>query len=155
MWFDQVPLFRHHDPALRANKSMPNLFQPGVVARHITPKMGTILTGVKLQELSNAAKDELALLIVERKIVALREQSEFLHAGPQPQEDFMSYFGKLSYQPVSGCVKGHPAFHIIHRDRDEEEIKKFFQKKTTSSLWHHDVSYGAYNRVSYYSPILR
>ena len=103
--------------------------------------MGTILSGVKMEELSDAGKDELALLITERKIVVLREQSDFLHAGPQFQQDFMSYFGPLSIQPVSGSVKGHPPFHVIHRDHNEEEIANFFQKKLTSTLWHHDVSY--------------
>jgi len=47
--------------------------------------MGTILTGVKLETLSREAKDELALLICERKVVMLREQLEFLNSGPQFQ----------------------------------------------------------------------
>ncbi|KAF7874919.1 hypothetical protein EAF04_002093 [Stromatinia cepivora] len=141
VWFDEFQHFEYHDPALRANKSKPNLFNGGVKAKHITPKMGTILTGVKLEELSDEGKDELALLITERKIVVLREQSDFLHSGPQFQQDFMSYFGPLSIQPVSGSVKGHPPFHVIHRDHNEEEIANFFQKKLTSTLWHHDVSY--------------
>lgn len=141
IWFDEVPKFDFHDPASRADRTKPHLLRPGVTVRQITPKMGTILTGVKMQDLSHAAKDELALLIVERKIVVLRDQSEFLHAGPQFQEDFMSYYGKLSYQPVSGTVKGFPAFHIIHRDSNEDEIAKFFEHKLTSTLWHQDVSY--------------
>lgn len=103
--------------------------------------MGSILTGVKLKDLSAEAKDELALLIVERKILVLKDQSDFLRAGPRSQQDFMSYFGKLSNQPVSGSVKGYPAFHIIHRDGNEDEIAKFFEYKMTSTLWHHDVSY--------------
>lgn len=140
IWHDDFPMFEFHDPALRASKEKPNLLS-GVTLRHITPRMGTILTGVKLQELSDAGRDELALLISERKVVVLRNQSAFLHAGPQYQEDFMSYFGKLSYQPVTGCVQGHPAFHIIHRDDNEDEIVKFFEHKLTTTLWHQDVSY--------------
>ena len=141
VWHDDFPTFEYHDPALRADKGKSNLLQAGVTVRHITPRMGTILTGVKLQKLSDAARDQLALLISERKVVVLRDQSEFLHAGPQYQEDFMSYFGKLSYQPVTGCVKGHPAFHIIHRDENEDEIAQFFQHKLTTTIWHQDVSY--------------
>ncbi|KAL3423786.1 Alpha-ketoglutarate-dependent sulfonate dioxygenase 4 [Phlyctema vagabunda] len=142
LWFDSdFPVFEYHDPALRADKAKPNLFQPGVTIKHITPRMGSVLTGIKLETLSPAAKDELALLISERKIVAIREQSSFLHSGPSFQENFMEYFGKLSTQPVSGAIKGHPNFHIIHRDNNEEEIAKFFKHKSTSTLWHHDVSY--------------
>ncbi|TAQ89599.1 hypothetical protein B7494_g2095 [Chlorociboria aeruginascens] len=141
LFFQEFPTFKFHDPALRANKEKPHLFKPGVTARDVTPKMGTILTGVKLQDLSSEGKDELALLIVERKVVVLREQSEFLHSGPKFQQEFMSYFGKLSVQPVSGAVKGYPEFHIIHRDDNEDEIAKFLEHKSTSTLWHHDVSY--------------
>ena len=141
IWFDKLPEFEYHDPALRADKKKPNLLTSGVTFRHITPKMGTVLFGVKLKELSDAGKDELALLISERKVVAFREQKEFLQAGPQFQQDFMTYFGKPNYQPVTGSVKGFPGFHIIHRDGNQAEIKKFFQHKMTSALWHQDVSY--------------
>ena len=141
VWYDPLPEFEYHDPALRADKSKPHLLRHGISIRHMTPKMGSILTGVKLEELSNAAKDELALLMVERKIVVLRDQREFLKAGPKFQQDFMAYYGKPNYQPVTGCVKGFPGFHIIHRDNNEAEIEKFFQHKMTSTLWHQDVSY--------------
>ncbi|RDW88987.1 hypothetical protein BP6252_01019 [Coleophoma cylindrospora] len=141
-WFDSdFPPFDFRDPALRANKAMPNLFVAGVAIKHITPRMGSVLTGVKLETLSTAAKDELALLISQRKIVAIREQSSFLHSGPSFQESFMEHFGKLSIQPVSGAVKGHQKFHVIHRDDNEDEIEQFFEHRTTSCLWHHDVSY--------------
>ncbi|KUJ22083.1 putative alpha-ketoglutarate-dependent sulfonate dioxygenase [Mollisia scopiformis] len=141
IWHDDFPEFEYHDPALRANKKMPNLFSPGVTAAPVTPRMGTILSGVKMETLSPEAKDELALLICQRKFVVLREQSDFLHKGPQYQVDFMSYFGKLSQQPVTGAIKGFPQFHVIHRDGNEEEIENFFKHKMTTTIWHHDVSY--------------
>jgi sulfonate dioxygenase len=141
LWFEELPEFEYHDPALRADKSKPHLFTPGVTAKPVTPKMGTILTGVKLEALSSEAKDELALLISERKFVVCREQAKFLHSGPQFQSDFMSHFGKLSHQPVSGAVKGYPEFHVIHRDGCQDEISQFFKHKMTATLWHHDVSY--------------
>lgn len=141
IFFEDFPIFKYQDPALRADKSKPHLFTAGVTAKHVTPRMGTILTGVKLETLSNEAKDELALLISERKFVVCREQTDFLYSGPQFQSDFMSYFGKLSHQPVSGAVKGHPEFHVIHRDGNMDEIEQFFKHKMTATLWHHDVSY--------------
>ncbi|MCJ1378047.1 hypothetical protein MMC17_001143 [Xylographa soralifera] len=141
IWFDKLPEFEYQDPALRADKQKPNLLTPGVTFRHITPKMGTVIFGIKLKELSNAGKDELALLISERKIVAFREQKDFLQAGPQFQQEFMAHFGKLNYQPVTGSITGYSGFHIIHRDGNQAEIKKFFQHKMTSTLWHQDVSY--------------
>ncbi|KAK2629348.1 hypothetical protein QTJ16_000168 [Diplocarpon rosae] len=140
-WHEDVPIFDYEDPALRADPEMPHLFAAGVSAQAVTPRMGTILTGLKLETLSPAAKDELALLICERKFVVMREQLGFLNSGPQFQVDFMSHFGKLSRQPVTGTIPGHPEFHIIHRDGNEKDIARFFQHKMTTTLWHHDVSY--------------
>ena len=141
VWFDEMPDFHHEDPALRA-KGTANLLK-GVDAKMITPKMGTILSGIKLEELDATAKNELALLISQRKIVVLRDQKSFLDAGPGFQQEFMAYFGKPNYQPVTGSVKGYPGFHIIHRDRNENEMANFFKHKMTSTLWHQDVSYEA------------
>ena len=53
----------------------------------------------------------------------------------------MRYFGKPNYQPVSGAVRGHPGFHIIHRDGNKAEISRFLEQRTTTTLWHQDVSY--------------
>jgi sulfonate dioxygenase len=141
IWHDDFPIFPYSDPALRADKKKPHLFTAGVTALAVTPRMGTVLSGAKLETLSPEAKDELALLICERKFVIVREQSDFLRAGPQFQVDFMEYFGKLSKQPVTGAIKGFPQFHVIHRDNNEKEISDFFTYKMTTTIWHHDVSY--------------
>ncbi|KAJ7162832.1 TauD-domain-containing protein [Mycena filopes] len=140
VWFDPVPPFEFVDPALRADKEKMRLLTSSVVAEDITPKMGTILRNVQLSQLSDEAKDDLALLISERKIVAFPDQ-DFIDAGPDAQQEFMKYFGKPNYQPVSGSIPGHPAFHIIHRDGNKPELDAFFAQKTTSCLWHQDVSY--------------
>jgi alpha-ketoglutarate-dependent taurine dioxygenase len=36
---------------------------------------------------------------------------------------------------------GLPGFHVIHRDGKKPELNAFFSQKTTSCLWHQDVSY--------------
>ncbi|KAJ6493499.1 TauD-domain-containing protein [Mycena vulgaris] len=140
VWFDKLPHFEFSDPALRADKQKPNLLTSAAVMEDITPKMGTVLRNVQLTQLSDRAKDELALLISERKIVAFPDQ-DFIEAGPEYQQKFMDYFGKRNYQPVSGSIPGHPGFHIIHRDGNKPELDAFFAQKTTSCLWHQDVSY--------------
>ncbi|KAJ6624414.1 hypothetical protein B0H10DRAFT_2186705 [Mycena sp. CBHHK59/15] len=142
IWFDPLPPFEFVDPALRADKQKPHLVSPSVITENITPKMGIILRHVQLTELSDKAKDELALLISERKIVVFPDQ-DFVDAGPAAQQEFMDYFGKRNYQPVSGSIPGYPGFHIIHRDGNKPELDAFFTQKTTSCLWHQDVSYEA------------
>ena len=133
--------FKYYDPALRADKDMPHLLKAGMTMTDITPKMSTIIRGLKLDELDDVAKDELALLISLRKLIVFRDQLDFLGKGPGIQQDFMAYFGKPNIQPVIGSVKGHPGFHIIHRDDNQAEIEAFFRKKPTFCLWHQDVSY--------------
>lgn len=141
MWFDPLPPFEYDDPALRVtDKSKPNLLTDDVKLSHIQPRMGTVVEGVQLSQLSDAAKDELALLVAERKVVAFPEQ-DLIDAGPERQEKFMRHFGKPNYQPVSGTVRNHPGFHIIHRDGNREEITRFLEQRTTTTLWHQDVSY--------------
>jgi sulfonate dioxygenase len=105
VWYDPLPPFDFVDPALRADKQKPNLLSPSVLAEEITPKMGTILRNVQLTELSDQAKDELALLVSERKIVVFPDQ-DLIEAGPAVQQAFMNYFGKPNYQPVSGSIPG-------------------------------------------------
>jgi len=141
IWFDPLPHFLFEDPALRVkDKSKHNLLNSSVTIQNIQPQLGSIVSGLQLTSLSAQQKDELALLISERKVVAFPDQ-DLIDAGPAAQQNFMKYFGKPNYQPVSGTVKGFPGFHIIHRDGNKDEIERFFERRATSTLWHQDVSY--------------
>lgn len=141
IWFEPLPPFEYHDPALRVtDKSLPNFLTAKVQVSDIQPMLGSIVRGVQLTDLSDAAKDELAYLISKRKVLVFPDQ-DLIDAGPARQQEFMNYFGKPNYQPVSGTVKGYPGFHIIHRDGNRDEITRFLELKTTTALWHQDVSY--------------
>ena len=140
VWFDPLPYHEYVDPALRASASKPNLLSGNVKVNHIQPSIGSIVEGLQLNQLNNAQKDELALLISERKVLAFPDQ-DLIDDGPAAQESFMRYFGKPNYQPVSGTVRNHPAFHVIHRDGNRDEIARFLEARTTTTLWHQDVSY--------------
>jgi sulfonate dioxygenase len=140
VWFDPLPPFQFEDPALRVkDPTLPTLLK-GATITQIQPALGTIVEGVQLNKLSDAAKDELAYLISQRKVVAFPNQ-DLIDDGPEKQQEFMKYFGKPNYQPISGSVKGFPGFHIIHRDGNKEEISNFLSQKTSTTLWHQDVSY--------------
>jgi sulfonate dioxygenase len=122
------------------DKSLPNLLKAGVKVSHIQPALGSVMEGVQLRGLSDAAKDELAYLVSQRKVIAFPDQ-DLIDTDPAQQQEFMNYFGKRNYQPVSGTVKGYPGFHIIHRDGNKEIARFLQQKTTTTTLWHQDVSY--------------
>lgn len=97
VFFPPCPEFDFVDPALRADITKPNLLQPGVKVTPLSPKMGTELHGIQLTQMSDDAKDELALLVSERKCVVLRDQN-FAEWGPAKQQEFAS---KL---PIQKCV---------------------------------------------------
>lgn len=121
--------------------SLPNHLGTDAHATPIQPRLGTIVEGVQLNELDAAGRDQLAAyLISQRKVVVFPDQA-IVDDGPAAQQEFMKWFGKPNYQPVSGCVKGYPGFHIIHRNGNKEEIRNFPGAKTTTTLWHQDVSY--------------
>lgn len=59
----------YNDAALRADTSFKNLWEFVSEIEHLTPKFGTVLYGIDLNKLNDAAKDELALLIAQRGAV--------------------------------------------------------------------------------------
>lgn len=143
VWFDRQPPFEFHDPALRVkDKSLPNFLSPTTKISDIQPQIGSVIEGVQLNTLSDSAKDELAYFISQRKVAVFPDQ-DLMDDGPSSQHEFMEYFGKLNYQPVSGSISGYPGFHIIHRDGNKDEIANFLDQKMTTTLWHQDVSYEA------------
>jgi sulfonate dioxygenase len=140
VFFPPLPEFSFTDPALRADPEKRSLLVPGVTATPISPKMGTELRGIQLSSLSSQQRDELALLVSERKVVVVRDQ-DFADIGPARQQEFSNHFGKPNYQPVTGSVPGFPGFHIVYRDGNRREIERYFEQRSSASLWHHDVSY--------------
>src|ERR1700738_3311771 len=64
VWYDPLPLFHFEDPALRVrDKSKSHLLTEGVTVQHIQPRIGSVVAGLQLNKLSDAQKDELALLV--------------------------------------------------------------------------------------------
>lgn len=54
---------------MNADSTKPNLLKNGVKIRNITPAVGSEVTGLDLRQLTDAQKDELALLVAERGVV--------------------------------------------------------------------------------------
>ncbi len=92
--FPPTEPFDFHDRGLDADKEKPNLFKSGASIEKLTPRIGTEIKGLQLSQLTDAQKNELALLIAERGVVVFRDQ-DFKDIGPQKQKEFGSYFGRL------------------------------------------------------------
>lgn len=138
--YPPLEFHKFEDPGLRADPSFPNLLNGKVTLKPITPKLGTEIKGLQLTQLSDAAKDELALLIAQRGVVILEDQ-DFVDKGPGYAEEYGRHFGKLHIHQTSGAPEGHSHLHVTFRRPDRTEFNRVFRDKTTSIGFHTDVSY--------------
>ncbi|KAF7554281.1 hypothetical protein G7Z17_g3006 [Cylindrodendrum hubeiense] len=133
--------FEHYDHGKDADPAYPDLL-PKETANvvHLTPTIGTEVKGVQLSKLSKEGKDQLALLVAKRKVVAFRDQ-DFADLSIKEALDFGGYFGRHHIHPTSGSPEGYPEVHLVHRGAGDHSIDKYFQNRGTSVVWHSDVSY--------------
>lgn len=132
--------FTHKDPGHEADPSLPSLLRPGVNLNPITSSIGAEVTGIQLSQLTDAAKNELALLVAKHKVVAFRDQ-DFADLPIESALEFGRYFGRLHIHPASGAPKGHPEVHLVHRGAEDTSFANFLQERTNSIAWHSDVTY--------------
>jgi hypothetical protein len=82
----------HHDAGLRADPKKPHLFGAAESITDLTKHIGTEVVGLRLDELTDAQKDELALLVAERGVVFFRGQEGL---SPKVQRDLGEWFGEI------------------------------------------------------------
>jgi sulfonate dioxygenase len=93
--FPPIKPFDFADRGLLADKAKKNLLHdPKAKVTELTPRVGTEIRGLQLSKLTDAQKNELALLIAERGVVIFRDQ-DFKDIGPQKQKELGAYFGPL------------------------------------------------------------
>ncbi|CAE6500687.1 unnamed protein product [Rhizoctonia solani] len=118
-----------------ADPAKPNLLKDGVKIRNLVPAVGTEVTGLDLSQLTEAQKDELALLVAERGAVC-KNQSASIH-------ELLSlgrYYGPLHKHPTTGVPKepGLEEVHVVYADKTRRPDVSAY---TRFELWHSDVSY--------------
>jgi len=106
----------------------------------LTSNIGAEVFGVQLSKLTKEGKDELALFVAQKKVVAFREQ-DLADLPIQEALDFGSYFGRHHIHPTSGAPEGYPQIHLVHRGAEDTTAKDFFEERTNSVTWHSDVTY--------------
>ncbi|KAJ9609864.1 hypothetical protein H2200_006193 [Cladophialophora chaetospira] len=132
--------FEHYEHGKDADPSLKNLLKEGSKLEDITASIGAEVTGVQLSQLDNKGKDELALLVAQKKVVAFRDQD--LASLPIEQAlEFGRYFGRLHIHPTSGAPEGYPEVHLVHRAADDKSFADFLTSRTNSVAWHSDVTY--------------
>lgn len=95
---------------------------------------------MQLSKLSAAGKDQLALLVAQRKVVVFRDQ-DLADLPIQEALDFGGYFGRHHIHPTSGSPEGFPEIHLVHRTLDNGEFDAIIANRNSSVGWHSDVTY--------------
>ncbi|KAF3403646.1 Alpha-ketoglutarate-dependent sulfonate dioxygenase [Penicillium rolfsii] len=132
--------FTHIDHGKDADPSFKDLLPEGSRIQKLTPTIGSEVTGVQLSKLTAAGKDQLALLVAQRKVVAFRDQ-DFADLPIQDALDFGGYFGRHHIHPTSGAPEGYPEIHLVHRNNNAWEYDDYLAAKNSSVSWHSDVTY--------------
>ncbi|KAH8917930.1 TauD-domain-containing protein [Atractiella rhizophila] len=136
--------FEFVDPGTRVsdpnNNPLSNLLGPNVKVTDLTPTIGSVIEGIQLSQLNDAQKDELAVLVARRKVVAFKEQDWADEKDLDKIKDYGRYYGRLHIHPTSGHPKGHPEFHLVYRD-GKASFNFEQSNRVTSVTWHSDVTY--------------
>lgn len=131
--------FEHYEHGKDADPSFPNLLKDAKVVE-LTANTGAEIHGVQLSKLTDAGKDELALFVAQKKVVAFRDQ-DFADLDIKEALKIGGYFGRHHIHPTSGGPEGHPEVHLVHRGADDTTSRDFFEERTNSVTWHSDVTY--------------
>ncbi|KIW91894.1 uncharacterized protein Z519_07864 [Cladophialophora bantiana CBS 173.52] len=134
--------FEHYEHGKDADPSFKNLLKAGSQIENITASIGAEVTGVQLSQLDDKGKDELALLVAQKKVVAFRDQ-DFASLPIQKALDFGRYFGRLHIHPTrqAELTQGFPEVHLVHRGAEDKSFLDFLSSRTNSIAWHSDVTY--------------
>ncbi|KIL58763.1 hypothetical protein M378DRAFT_188160 [Amanita muscaria Koide BX008] len=120
---------------LFADPDKKNLFSAAAKVKNLTPAIGTEIEGIDLRQLTNAQKDELALLVAERGVVFFRDQEIDI----DQQLDLGRYWGTLHKHATTPIPRnGLEEVHVVYTDGSRRFDSSAYSKL---ELWHSDVTY--------------
>ncbi|PLN82260.1 alpha-ketoglutarate-dependent taurine dioxygenase [Aspergillus taichungensis] len=139
--YPQLEPFEHYDHGKDADPSFPDLFpKDKAIIDELSPSIGSEVHGVQLSQLTKEGKDQLALYVAQRKVVAFRDQ-DFASIPIEQALEFGRYFGPQHIHQTSGAPKGFPEIHLVHRGADDQTGQKLLSTRTNSITWHSDVTF--------------
>ncbi|KAF7588846.1 hypothetical protein BBP40_005093 [Aspergillus hancockii] len=139
--YPPLTLFEHYEHGKDADPNFPDLFPEGKgEVEDLTPTIGSEVHGIQLSQLDNKGKDQLALFVAQRKVVAFRDQ-DFAELPIEKALEYGGYFGRHHIHQSSGAPKGFPEIHLVHRGADDRSGAEFLEAHTNSLTWHSDVTF--------------
>ncbi|ORZ23469.1 hypothetical protein BCR42DRAFT_344158 [Absidia repens] len=131
--------FEHDDPGKRADPTMASLFEKATKVEKVTPKLGTILYGLQLSELTEQQKSDLALLAAIRGVVFFKSQT----ITPYELVKLGEHYGPLHIHNAFGHPPHFPELSTIYYDRKSAVLQNKFRYYRSSDSWHTDISFEA------------
>lgn len=112
--YEKLLPFEHVDPGLAAlEHDTPRAFLDGAEVEDLTPEFGSEVSGIQLHTLDDRGRQQLALYVAQRGVVAFRDQ-DFVDQDPEWQvRNWGSFFGRNHIHPTSGQPKGFPELHLV------------------------------------------
>ena len=93
--YPPLELFDHVDPGSRAlAHEDPNAFFAKAIVSDLTPRFGSEIRGVDLATLNAEDRDQLALYVARRGVVAFRGQDDFINASAESYLEWGRHFGR-------------------------------------------------------------
>ncbi|KAI5805015.1 hypothetical protein EDC01DRAFT_354505 [Geopyxis carbonaria] len=131
---EEVP---YEDKGLLGDPEYKNLFADASDVFDYNPKIGTEVHGIKLKNLTDAQKNDLARLIAFRGVVVFRDQEDF---SIEDQLELGRHFGTLHKHATTSVPQkeGLEEVHVIWTDGNTKDQRALF---TPAHLWHADVTY--------------
>lgn len=140
--FEHLKPFKHLDKGLLGDPEFKSLkeINKDATFEKVTPNLGSVIDGIQLSSLTDQQKNDLALLVEQRGVIAFRNQ-DFKDLGFDEMKKWGTYFGPLDIHATSGAPIGHPEFHLVFKRQKEGIKNKVFADKLNAIYWHSDVSY--------------
>jgi sulfonate dioxygenase len=126
----------YEDKGLKGDPQFRNLLRDATDIFDYTPKIGTEVSGVRLSQLDDAQKNDLARLISTRGVVFFRNQDDL---DIDKQRELGKYFGEL-HKHATTAVPQRPGLedvHVVFTSEKGSDMRAVF---TPTFLWHSDVS---------------
>lgn len=135
----------YSDKGLLGDENFSNLLSSATDVFDYTPKIGTEISGVRLSQLTDDQKNDLARLIATRGVVFFRNQDDF---DIDAQRELGQYFGTLHKHATTAVPQreGLEDVHVVFAGEDSKEMRAVF---TPTFLWHSDVSFSLSPRSQY------
>ncbi|OJD40212.1 alpha-ketoglutarate-dependent taurine dioxygenase [Diplodia corticola] len=126
----------YEDKGLKGDPNFRNLLAGATDVFDYNPKIGTEIHGVKLSQLTDAQKNDLARLIAVRGVVFFRDQDDL---DIDAQRELGAYFGQLHKHATTSVPRreGLEDVHVVFTEGNKD-LRSLF---TPTFLWHSDVTY--------------